>query len=75
MPLQQSREKIDVPSIEARMLDSGVGYVRITTFGETTAKELHTALEGLMAKNPKGLVIDLRFNGGGYLQSAIDVGR
>jgi carboxyl-terminal processing protease len=69
-----TRAKIDVPSIDARMLDGQVGYVRITTFGETTAQELHTALEGLMAKNPKGLVIDLRFNGGGYLQSAIDVG-
>jgi carboxyl-terminal processing protease len=69
-----TRAKIDVPSIEARMLDSGFGYVRITTFGETTAKELHTALEGLMAKDPKGLVVDLRFNGGGYLESAIDIG-
>ena len=67
------RASIQTPSVEGRMLDNNIAYVRLFTFGDSTQKELHTALQGLLEKNPQGLVLDLRNNGGGYLDAAIGV--
>ncbi len=68
------RAKITIPSIESRMLDNQVGYVQILTFGQDTQSELIKQLEEILAENPVGLVVDLRNNGGGYLQTAVEVG-
>ena len=61
-PLQfdVTRAKITMPSASGKMLDNGIAYVPITTFGENTTKELTAALKTLMAQHPKGLVLDLR---------------
>lgn len=67
------RQKISLPSVESKMLDSNIAYVAIYTFGDTTSADLKTALTDLLAKNPKGLILDLRNNGGGYLTTAIEV--
>ena len=67
------REKINLPSIESKMLDSNIAYVALYTFGDTTTADLKTALTDLLAKNPRGLILDLRNNGGGYLNTAIEV--
>lgn len=74
-PLEFSvkREKIVMKSATGEMLENGIGYVQITTFGDKTTPELRAALEELLAQNPKGLVIDLRNNGGGYLQTSVEV--
>jgi len=69
-----TRDKIVVKSASGEMLDDGIGYVQITTFGDNTTSELRATLKDLMAQDPKGLVIDLRNNGGGYLQTAVEVG-
>lgn len=50
-----------------------VGYVRITQFSERTAGELRTALDQLKKNGVKALILDLRFNPGGLLQSAVEV--
>lgn len=50
-----------------------IGYVRMTAFGKHTTRELKRSLEQLKAKDMQGLVLDLRFNPGGYLSVAIDV--
>lgn len=50
-----------------------IGYIRISDFGATTAKELRSALETLEKKNVVGYVLDVRNNPGGYLTAAIDV--
>ncbi|MCQ2599420.1 MAG: S41 family peptidase [Alphaproteobacteria bacterium] len=50
-----------------------IGYVRISDFGATTAKELRDALESLEKKKVVGYVLDVRNNPGGYLTAAIDV--
>jgi carboxyl-terminal processing protease len=50
-----------------------VGYVRITQFNEPTADELGKALDSLQAQGMQALVLDLRFNPGGLLSSAVDV--
>jgi carboxyl-terminal processing protease len=68
-----TREKIVVKSASGEMLEDGIGYVQITTFGDRTTPELRATLEELMAQNPRGLVIDLRNNGGGYLQTSVEV--
>ncbi len=67
------RAKITIPSVESKMLDDGIGYIRLFTFGEKTTDELKNALKEILKQNPKGLVLDLRNNGGGYLTTAIEV--
>ena len=67
------REKIVIKSATGEMLENNIGYVQITTFGDKTTSELRAALADLMAQNPKGLIIDLRNNGGGYLQTSVEV--
>ena len=68
-----TRDRIVVKSATGEMLENDIGYIQITTFGDKTTPELRAALEELMAQNPKGLVIDLRNNGGGYLQTSVEV--
>jgi carboxyl-terminal processing protease len=68
-----TRAVITTPLIESRMLENNIGYVRLYTFGDSTAGDLRNALRELLAQNPQGLVLDLRSNGGGYLAAAIDV--
>ena len=68
-----TRAKIVMPSASGKMLSGGIAYVQITTFGENTTQELTNTLKTLLAQNPRGLVLDLRDNGGGYLQTAVEV--
>ncbi len=68
------REKISMPSVEVEFFDQeNIGYVQIYTFGSDTRGELRDGLQELLDKNPDGLVVDLRNNGGGYLQTAVQV--
>ena len=67
------RAKITIPSVESKMLDGQIGYVKINSFGDKTMNELKTQLKALMDESPKGLVLDLRGNPGGYRDVAIEV--
>ncbi|EYF08842.1 MXAN_5808 family serine peptidase [Chondromyces apiculatus] len=70
-PFELSREVIKVRSVESRLLDAGVGYVRLKQFQATSTAELDAALDQMRAKGPiKGLVLDLRGNPGGLLDQA-----
>lgn len=71
--LKVTRASIVVPTIESKMLEDNLAYVRLYTFGDSTARDLRKALRDLMSKNPDGLILDLRNNGGGYLNTAIEV--
>ena len=69
------RERIETPSVEWRALDQNpqIGYVAIRQFTERTADELDRALKELEQQNVQQLIVDLRHNSGGLLQSSIDV--
>jgi len=68
------REKITISTVKgARLLDSGIGYVRVTQFSEPTAELLEKELVELADEGMRALVIDLRSNPGGLLTSAVDV--
>jgi carboxyl-terminal processing protease len=67
------RARIEVPSIESELRDDGIAYVRLLTFGSQTTQDLRQALQELLAQNPRGLILDLRGNGGGLLSTALDV--
>ncbi len=69
-----TRAKITVPSVEYHMIEGeNIAYVQLFDFGQNTSADLHNALKELLAQNPDGLILDLRNNGGGYLQTAIEV--
>lgn len=65
------RANIDNPSVkDAKILEGGIGYVRITQFNEPTAVEFEKALTKLEGQGMSALIIDLRNNPGGLLESA-----
>jgi carboxyl-terminal processing protease len=68
-----TREEIHVPSVAYRMLDQNVGYIQLFDFGDTSAEEVNTALAKLSSQGAKAFVLDLRNNGGGLLNAAVDI--
>ena len=69
-----TREFIKIPSLRGvRIIDGEFGYLRITNFSNPTAADLDKALEEFAKKKVRGIVIDLRNNPGGLLNSAIEV--
>ena len=73
--VEVERQEIPSPSVEWRMLEDAntIGYARISLFSSRTAKELAAALQDIEEQGASGLIIDLRGNGGGLLDAAIDV--
>lgn len=69
-----TRAKIPVHTINASyMIHPNVGYIRIESFGMKTHDEFMTAVDSLKKKGMKTLLLDLQDNGGGYLQSAVQI--
>jgi C-terminal peptidase prc len=67
------RAQIRIPTVNAELLPGGVGYLQVTTFGATTTTEVENSLRELEKAGMKSLIIDLRFNSGGYLKAAQDI--
>ncbi len=67
------RESINIPSVTGEITEDNLAYVTINTFGDDTSSELRRILGELMDQKPDGLILDLRDNGGGYLNTAIEV--
>lgn len=69
-----TRDVIKIQSVRAKLLDGGIGYVKVASFQEGTDKDLHEAL-GKFRKEGKirGVVLDLRNNPGGLLDQAVKV--
>jgi carboxyl-terminal processing protease len=69
-----TRDLIPTYSMDiAYMPESGTGYIRLNNFSATTHNEVHAALQQLQQSGMKKLILDLRGNGGGYLNAAVDL--
>ncbi len=72
--LKITREKIDMETVvDVRMVDDGIGYLRLTNFAEGTPKLLDDSIKSLKSQGMRSLVIDMRNNPGGLLHSAVKV--
>jgi len=67
------RDIIKIKSVKFKMIENDIGYIKLTQFQETTAQDLANALKTLKEKGMKSLILDLRNNPGGLLNSAVDV--
>ena len=68
------RASIVVPTVESSMVEGEtIAYLRLNTFGADTHRDMRDAIKDLMKEDPDGLILDLRNNGGGYLNTAINV--
>jgi carboxyl-terminal processing protease len=72
-PITIVRAKIHQLSVYEKMLPGKIGYVALTVFGRDTGDELTTALNRLQQQGARALIMDLRDNGGGYLEAAVAV--
>jgi carboxyl-terminal processing protease len=54
------------------VMDGSIGYVRLSKFSKDSGKDLRDAISELKSKNIKGLILDLRYNGGGLLDEAVE---
>lgn len=61
------RRQITIQTIDSRVLENNLGYISIKSFDEDTADDFRSALKNLEAKNIKGLIVDVRDDGGGLL--------
>jgi carboxyl-terminal processing protease len=68
-----TRDDIKVPSVDSKQLDDGTGYMHISTFGDDTGDLAATQAQELKDKGVKKMVLDLRGNPGGVVDSAIKV--
>ncbi len=68
------RDKIPIFSLDASyMLDESTGYIKLNKFSATTNDEFEEAIKELKTQNLQNLVLDLRGNGGGYLNAAVAI--
>lgn len=68
------RAKVPLESLkESRLLDGGIGYIRVSDFKDTTARDLRKAMEDFLAQGMTSFVLDLRWNPGGLLSASKEV--
>lgn len=68
-----TRDVIKIKSVKFKMLEEGIGYLKVTQFQEQTANDLSNALAKLSDEKAAAFILDLRNNPGGLLNSAVDV--
>ena len=68
-----TRTKIVNQTVESEMLDDNIGLIRITAFEMNTSEDFETALKQMETAGVKGLVIDLRNNGGGLVDESVEI--
>jgi len=68
-----TRAVIPVPSVESELINEHIGYIRLYTFGTNSYDDFSQAVTQLLGQGADNLIIDLRNNTGGYVDSAIDI--
>jgi len=68
-----TRAKIEIETIEYTMLEHNVGLITISSFDEMTPSQFKAGIEDLQSKGMQGLIVDLRDNGGGVLDSVVEM--
>jgi carboxyl-terminal processing protease len=71
--LEIVRAEIKSASVSTKLLENDIGYLRLTFFSERTGQEMKQALDDLLGQGARSLVIDLRDNPGGLVQTVVDV--
>ncbi len=67
------RKKVENPTVEYKMLSDNIGYISVSSFYEVTAKQFIDAVGDLNVQGMEGLIVDLRDNGGGLLDIAVEM--
>lgn len=68
-----TRDLVEVETVTYEMLDDSIGYIYVMQFDEITTQQFETALNELKAQGMKGLIVDIRDNGGGLLTTVCDM--
>lgn len=68
-----ARSEIQPPTVVYKMLPGNIGYIYVLSFGQDTPNEFDLALRRLRDQDVKAIVLDLRNDGGGYVQSALEI--
>lgn len=68
-----TRDNIVVPTMEWKMLDGHIGYIRIMSFNENAPRLFYRGVKELLTDGVNGLILDLRDNPGGFLEVAVDL--
>ncbi len=68
-----TRDRVRIPSVEWKILESNIGYIEIATFGENTTKEFTQIWNTLTTSGAQAMILDFRNNGWWYLNTAVDL--
>lgn len=74
--LSITRQNIHVPTVESKVIKTASGsfaYIALNQFGDSSTDEFRKAVESFDQSKMKGMIVDLRYNGGGYLEGAVDI--
>ncbi len=75
LSIDVQRRKVNIPTIELKMLDDGMAYILITEFDDITVDQFTEALAVARGNGMKGLILDLRGNPGGSLNAVVEISR
>lgn len=67
------RDSIDIESVTVEKMENGITYLSVNQFNYKTNEEFSKAISEMILERPKGIIVDLRFNGGGYLGTAVQM--
>ncbi len=73
MNISVTRAHIKEKSVSSKIIEKDIGYIRVSTFNESTAEDFERALKRMENKDVKGLIIDMRGNGGGLVEEGRDI--
>lgn len=72
--VEVGRARIEIPLVETKTLEDNIAYISLFEFSEPAPVRFRKALRELLAREPRGLILDLRGNPGGYLDVAVSIG-